>query len=215
MKTTKHILIAVIGVIAAVSTACEEDNALHPWGENTLVGDLGAVTVLTTEGTPGGAVITYRLPESKDLLYVKALYTVGESTPMEVRTSRYDHSVTLQGFGDTQPREVTLLCVDKMENEGPAVTTSVTPLTPPITSVYNSLNIGTTFGGIYIDYINADKGNIAIHVQTLDEENNPYEPTVHYTSSDRGRIFVRGFKAEARTFDIYITDLSGCGIKVM
>lgn len=51
MKTTKHILIAVIGVIAAVSTACEEDNALHPWGENTLVGDLGAVTVLTTEGT--------------------------------------------------------------------------------------------------------------------------------------------------------------------
>ena len=91
MKTTKHILIAVIGVIAAVSTACEEDNALHPWGENTLVGDLGAVTVLTTEGTPGGAVITYRLPESKDLLYVKALYTVGESTPMEVRTSRYEH----------------------------------------------------------------------------------------------------------------------------
>lgn len=209
MKTTKHILIAVIGVIAAVSTACEEDNALHPWGENTLVGDLGAVTVLTTEGTPGGAVITYRLPESKDLLYVKALYTVGGSTPMEVRTSRYDHSVTLQGFGDTQPREVTLLCVDKMENEGPAVTTSVTPLTPPITSVYNSLNIGTTFGGIYIDYINADKGNIAIHVQTLDEENNPYEPTVHYTSSDRGRIFVRGFKAEARTFDIYITDRWG------
>lgn len=209
MKTTKHILIAVIGVIAAVSTACEEDNALHPWGENTLVGDLGAVTVLTTEGTPGGAVITYRLPESKDLLYVKALYMVGESTPMEVRTSRYDHSVTLQGFGDTQPREVTLLCVDKMENEGPAVTTSVTPLTPPITSVYNSLNIGTTFGGIYIDYINADKGNIAIHVQTLDEENNPYEPTVHYTSSDRGRIFVRGFKAEARTFDIYITDRWG------
>lgn len=176
MKTTKHILIAVIGVIAAVSTACEEDNALHPWGENTLVGDLGAVTVLTTEGTPGGAVITYRLPESKDLLYVKALYTVGESTPMEVRTSRYDHSVTLQGFGDTQPREVTLLCVDKMENEGPAVTTSVTPLTPPITSVYNSLNIGTTFGGIYIDYINADKGNIAIHVQTLDEETTLMNP---------------------------------------
>ena len=68
MKTTKYILMAVIGVIAAVSTACEEDNTLHPWGEDTLVGDLGAVDVLKTEGTPGGAVISYRLPESKDLL---------------------------------------------------------------------------------------------------------------------------------------------------
>lgn len=209
MKTTKYILMAVIGVIAAVSTACEEDNTLHPWGEDTLVGDLGAVDVLKTEGTPGGAVISYRLPESKDLLYVKALYTVGEGMLMEARASRYDHSVTLQGFGDTQPREVTLYCVDKMENEGPAVTTSVTPLTPPIISVYNSLNVGAAFGGIYIDFVNADKGNIAIHVRTLDEDNNLYEPTVHYTSSEGGRIFVRGFDAEPRMFDIYITDRWG------
>jgi len=209
MKTTKYILMAVIGIIAAVSTACEEDNTLHPWGEDTLVGDLGAVDVLKTEGTPGGAVISYRLPESKDLLYVKALYTVGEGMLMEARASRYDHSVTLQGFGDTQPREVTLYCVDKMENEGPAVTTSVTPLTPPIISVYNSLNVGAAFGGIYIDFVNADKGNIAIHVRTLDEDNNLYEPTVHYTSSEGGRIFVRGFDAEPRMFDIYITDRWG------
>lgn len=173
------------------------------------MGDLGAVDVLKTEGTPGGAVISYRLPESKDLLYVKALYTVGEGMLMEARASRYDHSVTLQGFGDTQPREVTLYCVDKMENEGPAVTTSVTPLTPPIISVYNSLNVGAAFGGIYIDFVNADKGNIAIHVRTLDEDNNLYEPTVHYTSSEGGRIFVRGFDAEPRMFDIYITDRWG------
>ena len=209
MKTTKYILMAVIGIIAAVSTACEEDNTLHPWGEDTLVGDLGAVDVLKTERTPGGAVISYRLPESKDLLYVKALYTVGEGMLMEARASRYDHSVTLQGLGDTQPREVTLYCVDKMENEGPAVTTSVTPLTPPIISVYNSLNVGAAFGGIYIDFVNADKGNIAIHVRTLDEDNNLYEPTVHYTSSEGGRIFVRGFDAEPRMFDIYITDRWG------
>lgn len=210
MKTISTYTVVLTGILMALGTAgCKEENHLHPWGEGTLVGDLGQVVVTQTEGISGGAVIHYELPDSKDLLYVKALYTVGQDTPMEARASRYDHSVTLEGFGDTAPREVALYCVDKMEHVGPCVTTQVTPLTPPIQTVFNSLDAGATFGGIYVDFKNEDKGDIAIHVQTEDEQHFLYEPMVHYTSAESGRFFVRGFTAEPRTFGIYVTDRWG------
>src|SRR5699024_1311078 len=53
------------------------------------------------ENIPGGAHITYDLPESEDMLYIQAVYSTKGLGQQETKSTYYQDSLTIKGFADT------------------------------------------------------------------------------------------------------------------
>lgn len=105
---------------------------------------------------PGGADITYSVPEDKDLLYVEADVAVpgGRTSSTEVLPPT-GNVIEIRGLcsyrspaGDALQRQPRAAA----RSEGCPVT--ITPLTPPYMDVYNSLKMKADFGGINISFAN-------------------------------------------------------------
>lgn len=207
MKSFESRFLIALAILAL--SACAEEKPLHPYGPDRDQNMPGILTDISSEGIPGGAIIRYTLPENSDLLYVKAVYSLSDGTPREARSSIYGNSVTVEGFGDTAPHKVSLSCVDRTEHEGAAVEVEVVPLTPAIMTVFDSMHIEATFGGIFVTFENPDKASISFHVETLDEMDQIYEAHAQYTQAEQGTFYVRGFENTPRTFNVYVLDRWG------
>ncbi len=55
------------------------------------------VTGVQVKAIPGGAILSYTLPESDNLLYVMAEYTIGDKL-FEKKASFYSNNLIVQGF---------------------------------------------------------------------------------------------------------------------
>src|SRR5688572_25583039 len=56
--------------------------------------------------TPGGSKLFYKSPEDKNLLYVKAVYDIQPGVERESKTSIFQDTLVLEGFGDTLEHHV-------------------------------------------------------------------------------------------------------------
>ena len=142
--------------VLLLAVACKEENPIRPYGPDNDTSLPGTVSDVRTESIPGGAILRYKLPDNTDLMYVKATYHVGKGEKKEARASIYSNSLTVEGFGDTNPHKVAISCVDRTENEGKPVEVEIVPLTPPVKTVFESVRMDATFGGIYVSFQNPD-----------------------------------------------------------
>lgn len=155
----------------------------------------------------GGALITYTLPDEKDLLYVKAEYTLPNGQKKEMRTSSFTNSIRIVGFSRSVKAEVRLICVDRSRNESEPVICEIEPLDSPIFDVYNSLNVIASFGGLKLGWENLDKADVVVGVLLKNEEN-VYEPLDNfYTSVASGVGTVRGLPDEEQDFGVFVRDI--------
>lgn len=207
MKSYKTLILSFF--LLLIVAGCEEENNLHPFGADIEPGTPGTVFDVKVNNISGGAVISYQLPDNSDIMYVKACYIVGQGKKMESRASVYMNQLVVNGFGDMNEHSVELICVDRMENEGPSIIATIKPLKPSVLSTYESLSVHATFGGIYVDFENLDRSSLSIHVITTDSLNQLYEADVKYTQDKKGPYPVRGFKSEEREFGIYVKDRWG------
>lgn len=166
----------------------------------------GPVSNVTVENLPGRAVLTYNIPADPELLYVKATYETRPGNKMEAIATFYNNTLTLEGFGDTEEREVKLYSVNKSEVSSGAVSVKVKPLTPPVVAAFNTLDFTGDFGGIFVKFKNEDSANIVIGVLTKDVNGAPVPADMHYTSQKEGEFSVRGFDASERWFGLYVRD---------
>lgn len=127
----------------------------------------GILTNIYAEGTPGGALITYDLPDDEDLLCVKAIFELKDGKMSEEKASVYVSSMEIKGFGDTQVREVQLIAIDRSYNESEPVTVTVNPQSPPFIAVQQSLELSAAFGGINVAMENPTEANVIICIDTL------------------------------------------------
>lgn len=195
--------------VLLLTVACKEENPIRPYGPDNDTSLPGTVSDVRTESIPGGAILRYKLPDNTDLMYVKATYHVGKGEKKEARASIYSNSLTVEGFGDTNPHRVAISCVDRTENEGKPVEVEIVPLTPPVKTVFESVRMDATFGGIYVSFQNPDKASLSFHVETTDEMNQLYEAHAQYTQAADGTFYVRGFESELRQFHLYLLDRWG------
>lgn len=129
------------------------------------------VTGVQVQNTPGGALLTYTLPDDEDLLYVKATFILNNGQRSEVKSSVYTNILELQGFGDTNERLVTLVSVDRSQNESEPLEVKVQPLEAPIFGVQKELKLEAAFGGINVTYNNPTESNIVINIDVMNEKN--------------------------------------------
>ena len=89
---------------------------------------------MNVKNIPGGAILSYTLPDDEDLLYVKAVYNLKEGLA-EAKSSLYTDTIKVVGFGDMEPREVSLIAVDRSRNESAPVKVTVNPEEPPVLTI--------------------------------------------------------------------------------
>lgn len=158
------------------------------------------------ENLPGGAKITYELPDDRDLLYVKAEYFTSSGEKVVEKASKYTNTLTIHGFGDTLRHEVALYAVDENENSSTATVVQVTPLKPPVMEVFESLNIYADFGGVTVTFENETNADLAISVATIDGNGGYVDGETQYTSLKSGTFTARGYNAELQKFAVFIRD---------
>jgi len=193
----------LVVVLFLMAVACNEE----PIGQQPIDKmPPGPVANVKVENTPGGAILTYKLPEDEDLLYVKAVYSLKSGVMSEVRSSMYTDTLKIAGFGDTQAREVTLYAVDRSRNESAPVKTSIAPLEPPVTTIGKTLNMIADFGGVHAYWDNPSRAEIAVIL--LKEDNNKEFVPIQtiYSTMANGDGANRGMDTIPARFGIYVQD---------
>ncbi len=207
MKVILKIQEAGLIVLLLALFACKD--ALEP--EAIRRGEApGVVRNFSSQPIPGGAVITYDVPEGRDLRYVKATYTLDNGTVRESKSTVYKNTLTVDGFGQAGEYDVKLTAVAVGEVESSPVIVRVTAGTPShllvAQSIDNDNNFYATFGGINVDFVNSTEGNVVIKILIRDEQNKWKEIQAAYTKAKQGRIRVRGLDSVEYTFGIYVQD---------
>ncbi|MDR1865449.1 MAG: DUF4959 domain-containing protein [Bacteroidales bacterium] len=159
------------------------------------------------ERLPGGALITYTLPDNSDLLAVKAVYSLTDGGKMqEAYASVQTDTIKLEGFPDTAERTVQLFCVDKSGNLSVPAEVSIHPMTPPVELIRNSLQVNATFGGVLVQWDNPSQTDVGVSLYAADSTGYMALNYTWYSNTQQGQYSFRGFDDTEREFRIQVRD---------
>lgn len=197
--------ILLISAIVLMS-GCKETTLLHPYGKNDGVAP-GPVSNVSVRNFSGGATLKYTLPSDLDLAYVKAKYTDSHGISREILASAYVDSLVIKGLGEARDYDVELLSCDKFENASAPVPVVISPTTPPIQLVFESLEYTLDFGGFRIDFENTETADVGIYITQKNTKTNEQEYyDSYFTSKSQGTYSVRGLPSVENEFGIYVQD---------
>lgn len=165
------------------------------------------ISNVKVDPTPGGGVLTYKLPADANLAYVKAVYEIQPGVFREAKSSKYTDTLRLVGFGDTLKHAVKIYSVGNNEKASEPISVDVIPKTPPVRSVFKTSNFSETFGGVNISFTNPDKADLAIVVlRDTTGNNNWVTVRTFYTAAIAGNFAARGFESKPQKFAVFIRD---------
>lgn len=211
-KISLNAICSILLVQLMVLVGCKQDLGIQParMGQKPT-----ALTNLSFEPTPGGALISYDLPTTPDLRYVSAVYTLDNGSKMTTKGSMYDNKLLVEGFAKIGEYDVELKAVSVGDVESDPVHLKITTGKPTYQVLAESFksdsNFFSTFGGINLLYKNDNAANIILRLYKyeLDTAKNQWAwNTVNetYTKAREGIIRVRGEKPVATRYGIVVRD---------
>lgn len=166
----------------------------------------GQVTNIEIQTVPGGANITYTLPDDQDLLYVKGQYELRAGEFAETRSSLYNDTLKIVGYGDTQEKKVTIIAVDRSENESAPVEVSFQPEEPSVHSTFATMKMIPDFGGVQYSWVNEANASLAFILMARDSSGLLFPFETVYSAVDTGKYTLRGFSPIEREFGVVLRD---------
>lgn len=197
MKQFKYLWIALL--IASVFIMCDDD-------KNKEDVKPQPISDYQIKAINGGAVISYTMPNDKNILYVMAEYERNGQTYIE-RSSLYNNTVTIEGLNTTGAVYAKLYTVNYYETKSDPLPIEFTPLDSPISIAYSSLVKKAGFGGIYLEWENISQTELAIRLM-VKEDGQWVDKEVYFSSLSEGRTF-REFEDKSTDFGISIEDKWG------
>ena len=194
------ICIPILLMLISIVVSCESEDKK----DTTPPGEL---TITSTEATYGGAIISYRLPNDDDILYVRADYTNGKGEAVFRTVSKHVNQIEVSGFVVEQDVTVSLTVVDENQNKSKAVEHEIRPLQSFIYLVQESIEIVPDLGGVQVSWENIEEKTVFIylHIADGDEE----ETRILSSSNATENIFVRGLEAKELGFSTKVEDFDG------
>ena len=203
MKKYLHFLYGSAMMLMAIS--CTEDFVGQPSTDKVPPSSIQESNVIPM---PGGAKISYQLPNETDISYVKGVYNV-KGVEYVVRTSVYSDTLRIEGLGSADPLEVTLYVVDHSENVSAPHKVTFTPKTPIIDLIINSLKLQADFGGVNTKWTNELGTEVGITLMATNDKGEMEEGETFYNQMKEGQFSFRGYNDEPRKFSVYVTDKWG------
>ncbi|MDR3246041.1 MAG: DUF4959 domain-containing protein [Prevotellaceae bacterium] len=208
MKSLYYQIIAIAAGIM-LSVSCGDDKVGQPPIDNLPPPPISNVTV---EELPGGALITYELPNEIDISYVKGDFMF-QGVKRTVRSSIYDNFVLVEGLGSVEPVEITLYLVDHSENVSEPVTKTFTPKTPPYKAILESMTFVPDFSGCNVSWVNPMGIEIGIFFFAANDEGVLEEIDLLFSPETEAGYTIRKrggqFGTEERRFAVNIVDKWG------
>ncbi len=204
MKKIKNVLTICFCLLALAS--CKEEEKHNPNEQSNWVPD--PIAQIHVENLPGGAKLTYALPNNPELLYVKAEF----ETQGQIRTAKatyYNNTIVLEGFGDTLSHDVTVYAVSRSEVHSNPVVVTVKPMKPPLFTTFESLTLREDFGGATVTFDNSSKADLALAIIYQDGEGLWTKDETLYTMQESGAFSARGFAPKSTVFGVYVEDRWG------
>lgn len=201
----KKIFFTIITLLIVSITSCDEEKIGQTPTDNIPPQPISNVSV---ESLPGGAKISYELPQETDISYVKGEYLF-QGERRITRASVYNNYMIIEGLGNTNPVDITLYTVDHSENTSTPVKASFTPGIPPIHDIFTSMGLKADFGGINITWDNENKVEIGFTIYATNEKGIFEGGETFYTNQKDGSYSFRGYDSSERIFAFTITDKWG------
>jgi hypothetical protein len=111
----------------------------------------------------------------------------------------------LEGFGDTQPREVKIYSIGRNEKLSEPIIETVIPLTPPIATV--KFDMEPTFGGVRVRFSDNETRAALSIVLVIDSLNSGYMPLhTFYTSNEKGTLIRTEMYSNEYKIGLYVRD---------
>jgi hypothetical protein len=198
----KKILYFIVCLTVVLGQGCKEEGRLDQIDESAPAP--GKVTVSEVTNTAGGAIIRFQIPKDDNLLGVKAVYERNGEV-CETKASLYIDTLAVEGFGDTQPRQVDLYGVGINGKLSEPVSVTVNPLEPPIVSAVKDMWVA--FGGVGITFNNHSRANLAITLMADTTGTDEWKPLqTFYTRADTGVYYQRELDPREYRFALFIRD---------
>lgn len=167
----------------------------------------GQISNVKVKPLPGGAMLTYDIPQDDHLSYVLAVYEIQPGVVRQAKSSVYTDTLRLDGFGDVSSRTVQLYSVGKNEKRSAPVELQFEPLTPPVQTVFQSMVVSESFGGLNIRFQNETSANLVVYVMVDTTGSGAWAPAnTYFTQAKEGRLSLRGYESVERKFAVYIQD---------
>ena len=146
-ELVKYAFVTLLGTLCLAG--CGQDEKIGLNATDSVAP--GLPTNIEVENINGGAIIRYTPPKDDDLLCVVASYMIN-GVERTTKASPYVDSLIVEGFGKVGDYNIFLKSVDKSQNESEPKTVSISPLTPPVEYIYESLKITDSFGGVSLTW---------------------------------------------------------------
>src|SRR5690606_1326083 len=200
MKIHKYLMLG----LGLAFFSCEEEVSGPLTNDGTPPSPVSEITVTNL---PGGAKITYKVPDDEDALLVEAKYKLDNGKEVTAKSSIFKNFVIVEGLRRSVQQEVELVTVDRSENRSQPVIASINPEMAPVDKLYNSFELVEDFGGVRLYYNNEDKISAELLLYAADEKGNlVYKQSVFIADDQRTYQTFRGYPPTANTFGISAID---------
>lgn len=198
--------IGFLSVILVLIIACDEDKIGQYPTDGTSP---STITNIRVEALPGGAKISYDLPNETDISYVTCEYMV-KGEKKVARSSIYNNYIMVEGLGEVDPCAFTLYLVDHSENKSAALAGSFTPLEPPYQTIFKSITMEPDFGGVVVRWQNETNALIGAFLYAVNDSTKEWEEyNLVYSTTTEAKYSIRGYNTDERKFGVKLIDQYG------
>lgn len=166
----------------------------------------GVVTEVVTKSIPGGVIVSYKIPDSEDLLAVKGVYKLTNGKEYEVTASYFEDQLMIQGYNDTLEHTITLYAVNRAQEMSEPVIAKFHPLESPISKAIKSVSIEPDFGGARFNWLNPDEAPLNVEFIAPDSLGRMTVSKIMTTEIDSNTYSIRGYQPKLTKFTMLISD---------
>lgn len=200
----KKYLLLNLFVLLLLVAGCTEDEK-GPLVKNNSTP--GLITDIEVENIPGGAKISYTLPNDNQLLYIIATYSTKEGVSKQAKSSIFKPFLLLEGFSEIREYTVSLRSVDRSDNYSPEVSVKINPLEAPVHEVLRTIKVDEAWGGARVSMHNELQQEYILYTLLKDSiTGNWREYDRLYTSAKDRDFYARGLPPIPTEFAFYLTD---------
>lgn len=194
-----------LALFLTLAFACEEERV----GQNPVDSTPpSAVSNVLIEALPGGAKISYDLPNETDISYVICEYMF-KGMKKVVRSSIYSNFLIIEGLPDIAPCEFTLYLVDHSENTSESYNGSFVPLEPPYKTISKTITMEPDFGGVVIRWVNETNALIGAFLLAKSDDGEWEEYDLVFSTIAEEKRSIRGYNTDERDFGVVLLDRFG------
>ena len=200
-RTVFRTLISAI-LLSCVVFSCKEEPRGQTATNKTPPSPLSNVNITPL---PGGAHVTYTLPNEEDIAYVKCEF-VFNNKERTVLSSVYKNYLEVDGISEEVEIELKLSVVNNSEVASKPHLEKFIPLEPPMTYILKSMKVEPTFGGVKVSWENPSRILAGISFLASNDDGELEFHDILYSSLPQGTKSLRGFNTDSRTFAFSIVD---------